>query len=132
MRGLLLRWLVNALALLLTAALLPGIHVRGIFPALVGALLLGVLNAVIRPVLFILTLPINILTLGLFTLVINGLMLEIVAATIKGLDVDSFGWAILGAGVLGLISWAANALIGGRGTIEVIELRRRKDGTWVP
>lgn len=132
MRGLILRWLISALALLLTAALLPGVHVRGILPALVGSLLLGILNGLIRPVFLILTLPINILTLGLFTLVINGLMLYMVAATIKGLDIDGFGWAILGAVVLGLISWAANFLIGGKGTIEVIELKRRKDGTWVP
>jgi putative membrane protein len=130
MRGLMVRWVVSALSLLLTAALLPGIRVGGVFSALVAAAFLGIFNALLRPVLIILTLPINILTLGLFTLVINGLMLQLVASVIKGVEIDGFGWAVLGSLVLGIINWAVNALIGDRGTVEVIELRRSKDGTW--
>jgi putative membrane protein len=130
MRGLMVRWAVSALALILTAALLPGIRVGGVLSALVAAAFLGIFNALLRPVLLLLTLPINILTLGLFTLVINGLMLQLVASVIKGVEIDGFGWAVLGSLVLGLINWVVNALIGDRGNVEIIELRRRRDGTW--
>jgi len=130
MKGLLIRWCFNAVALLLTAALLPGIKVGGVFPAFVAAALWGIFNAVIRPVLLILTLPINILTLGLFTLIINGLMLYLVANLIKGVEVMGFGWAVLGALILGTISWGLNSLVNDRGEMEVIELRQRSDGKW--
>jgi len=109
---------------------LPGIRVGGVLSALVAAAFLGIFNALLRPVLLLLTLPINILTLGLFTLVINGLMLQLVASVIKGVEIDGFGWAVLGSLVLGLINWVVNALIGDRGNVEIIELRRRRDGTW--
>jgi putative membrane protein len=130
MKGLLIRWLISAVSLLVTAGLLPGIQVGGILSAFVAAAFLGVFNALLRPFLFILTLPINILTLGLFTLVINGFMLYIVASVIKGVEISGFGWAVLGALLLGLISWGLNALVGDDGKVEVIELRRGKDGRW--
>lgn len=130
MRGLMIRWAVSALSLGLTAWLLPGIRLGGVFSAFVAAAFLGIFNAVLRPILLILTLPINILSLGLFTLVINGLMLQLVASVIKGVEIDGFGWAIVGSLVLGIINWAVNALIGDQGSVEVIELRRRRDGTW--
>lgn len=130
MRGLVVRWVLNALALLFTAAILPGVHVGGVVSAFFAAALLGVFNALIRPVLLLLTLPINILTLGLFTLVINGLMLQLVASVIKGVEIDGFGWAVLGSIVLGVMSWLINMVIGERGRVEIIELRRKKDGTW--
>jgi len=129
-RGLIIRWVMSAVALIATAALLPGIHIRGIFSAFVAAAFLGIFNALLRPLLLILTLPINILTLGLFTLVINGLMLYLVSSVIKGVEIAGFGWAILGALMLGLINWGLNALISDDGRVEVVELRRRKDGTW--
>lgn len=130
MKGLLVRWVMSALSLVLTAALLPGIEVSGVLPALVASAFLGIFNAVVRPILLIITLPINLLTLGLFTLVINGLMLYCVAQVIKGVEILGFGWAILGALVLGLISWVLNLLIGDEGRIDVIDLKRGKDGVW--
>jgi putative membrane protein len=130
MKGLLVRWILSALSLVLTAALLPGIEVSGVLPALVASAFLGIFNAVVRPILLIITLPINLLTLGLFTLVINGLMLYCVARVVKGVEVLGFGWAIIGALVLGLISWLLNLLIGDEGGIDVIDLKRGKDGVW--
>jgi putative membrane protein len=130
MRGLVIRWCISAISLLLTAALLPGIKVQGIFPAFVAAGFWGILNALIRPVLLILTLPINILTLGLFTLIINGFMLFLVAQIIKGVEVLGFWWAVLGALILGIISWGLNSFINERGEMEIIDLRRGRDGSW--
>lgn len=92
MNGLLLRWLVSTISLLLIGYLVPGIEVEGFVYALIAAAVLGVLNAIIRPVLIILTLPLTILTLGLFILVLNGFMLMIVSAVIKGFHVHGF-WA---------------------------------------
>lgn len=103
MPGWTLRWLLNILAIFLTAALLSGFEVT-IWGAIVGSIVLGVINAIIRPVLIILTLPLNIITLGLFTFVINGVMLWLTSATVKGFDIHGFGWAILTAIVLSLIS----------------------------
>lgn len=132
MKGLMIRWALSAASLGLTAWLLPGIRLGGIFSAFVAAAFLGIVNAVVRPVVILLTLPINVMTLGLFTLVINGLMLQLVAAVVKGIEVDGLGWAIVGSFILGILNWAFSALIGDRGTVEVIELRRRSDGTWHP
>jgi putative membrane protein len=103
MPGWILRWLLNILAIMLTAALLSGFEVT-IWGAIVGSIVLGLLNAIIRPLLIILTLPLNILTLGLFTFVINAIMLEITSNTVKGFDIHGFGWAILTAIVLSLMS----------------------------
>ena len=81
---LIFRWIINALALLLVAYLVPGIAVDGIWSALLTALVLGLVNAIIRPILLVLTLPVNIVTLGLFTFVINALMIWLVSAIVKG------------------------------------------------
>jgi len=110
MPGWTLRWLLNILAIFLTAALLSGFEVT-IWGAIVGSIVLGVINAIIRPVLIILTLPLNIITLGLFTFVINGVMLWLTSATVKGFDIHGFGWAILTAIVLSLISLLISLLI---------------------
>ncbi len=107
MQGWVLRWVISILAIILTAALLPGFHLT-LWAAIVGSLFLGVINAFIRPLLLLVTLPFNILTLGLFTLVINGFMLWITSVTIRGFDIDGFGWAVLSAIVLSLISAAGS------------------------
>lgn len=107
---LLLRWLLNAVALLLVAYLVPGFHVSGFVTALIVALVLGIVNAIIRPIVVILTLPINILTLGLFTLVINALMILLVSKLIKGFNIDGFWPAFWGALILWVMSWLTNAL----------------------
>jgi putative membrane protein len=110
MPGWILRWVLNILAILLTAALLSGFEVT-IWGAIVGSIVLGVINAVIRPLLIILTLPLNILTLGLFTFVINGFMLWMTAATVKGFDIHGFGWAIISAIVLSIMSLAISMFV---------------------
>ena len=113
--SLILVWAINAVSLLLLAWLVPAVQVASFGTALVVALVLGLLNAVIRPVLIVLTLPVNLLTLGLFTFVINGFLLWFAARILEGFSVSSFGWAILAAIVYSLISWAVSSvLVGGR------------------
>lgn len=92
---LLINWIISALVILSAAYLLPGIHVAGVTTALAVALVLGVFNAILRPILVLLTLPINILTLGLFTLAINAFLVMIVAVIVPGFIVDSFWWALI-------------------------------------
>jgi len=110
MPGWILRWVLNIIAILLTAALVSGFEVT-IWGAIVGSIVLGVINAVIRPLLIILTLPLNLVTLGLFTFVINGLMLKLTAVTVKGFDIYGFWWAVLSAIVLSLMSFAISSFI---------------------
>jgi putative membrane protein len=104
----LLRWVLNALALLAVSYIVPGFEVDSFWWALIVALVLGLVNALIRPILLILTLPINILTLGLFTFVINALMILLVANLLEGFSVASFGAAFSGALLLWVISWFTN------------------------
>ncbi|PJE75773.1 hypothetical protein COV04_02415 [Candidatus Uhrbacteria bacterium CG10_big_fil_rev_8_21_14_0_10_48_11] len=98
-------WLLNAVALLLAAAILPGIHIDGLFYALIVALLLGFVNAVLRPILALLTLPLNIITLGLFIFIINGFLFWLVSVIADGFVVDDFWSALLGAIIVSAISW---------------------------
>jgi putative membrane protein len=111
--NLLLRWIINAVTLLLISHLLPSIHIAGFGSALITALILGFVNAFIRPILIIITLPINILTLGLFTFVINGLLFWFVAAFIKGFDVGGFWSAFFGALAYSAISSLISMLLSG-------------------
>src|SRR5689334_6796738 len=104
----LLRWILNALALLVVSYIVPGFEVASFWWALVVALVLGLVNALVRPILLVLTLPINILTLGLFTFVINALMILLVANLLEGFAVASFGAALGGALLLWVISWFTN------------------------
>ncbi len=108
------RWLLNIAALIITAAILPGFQLT-IWGAIVGSVFLGIINAVIRPLLLILTLPLNILTLGLFTFVINALMLWLTSATIRGFDIEGFGWAILSAILFSVISFIISLFIDDEG-----------------
>ncbi|MCA1987570.1 MAG: phage holin family protein [Desulfarculus sp.] len=130
MRGMIFRWLINAGGLLLVSHLFDGIQVAGLGWALIAALFLGVVNALIRPVVLILTLPINILSLGLFTFVINALMLWLVGNLLAGFRVEGFWPALGGSLVLSLISFAVNSLVNDQGRWEVIELRRDRRGVW--
>ena len=111
MRGILIRWIVMTLAILFAAYIVNGIQVSGFLSALAAAAALGILNAVFRPLLIILTLPINILTLGLFTFLINALMLKLAAAVIPGFDVHGFWAAIFGSLLISIVSWLLNWLI---------------------
>ncbi|HYL25788.1 MAG TPA: phage holin family protein [Burkholderiales bacterium] len=108
---LLLVWLINTVALILVAYLLPGVSVATFTSALVAALVLGLVNTVIRPILILLTLPVTILTLGLFIFVINGLLFWFVGSFIQGFLVAGFWWGVLGAIVYSVISWLLTALV---------------------
>ena len=103
--AILINWLLAALAIMATAYLLPGVSLSGFVPALVTALVLGLVNAFIKPVLLLLTLPINILTLGLFTLVINALMFWMVSGLVEGFVVPDFWTAFWGALIYSLLTW---------------------------
>jgi len=142
MRGILLRWLILTAAILLAAYLLDGIEVRDFFSAFLAAAVLGILNAFFRPLLLLLTLPLNILSLGLFTFVINALLLKMASGVIDGFEVHGFWTALFGALIITLVSGLLNTLIvneqgrrdpgspaQGRGD-DVIDLKRRGDDRW--
>jgi len=108
---LLLVWLINALALIAVAYLMPGVSVASFTTALVAALVLGLINAVVRPVLFLLTLPVTVLTLGLFIFVLNGLLFWFVGSFIQGFVVAGFWSGVFGAIIFSLISWILSSLL---------------------
>lgn len=108
---LLLVWLINAVALIAVAYLMPDIGVSSFWTALVAALVLGLVNAVIRPILILLTLPATILTLGLFIFVINGLLFWMVGSFVDGFQVGGFWAGFFGAIVFSVISWLLSALL---------------------
>lgn len=109
---LIIRWILNALALLgISYYIVPGIRVSGFYAALVSILILALVNALIRPLIILLTLPLNILTLGLFTLVINAVLFWFVGTVVKGFEVMDFWSAFWGALLLTLASWATGALL---------------------
>jgi putative membrane protein len=124
MRGLIVRWLVSAVALALTDALIPGIALRGIGALLLAAAMIGIINAVVRPVVLLLTLPLSVLTLGFFVLVVNAAMLALASAIVPGFVVDGFWAAFLGWLVLSFFTFLINVLIGEHGRIEVVMVRR--------
>ena len=109
-----LYWLLNALALLLVAYFVPDIHVSGLDVAMVAAIVIGLVNILIRPILVILTLPITILTLGLFILVINGLLFWGVGHYLQGFEVRTIIAGIIGALAYSLISWLLATLLIGK------------------
>jgi putative membrane protein len=110
---LLIRWVLGAAALLAVAYVYPGVHVASFFAAAVTALVLGLVNALVRPVLVILTLPVTILTLGLFLFVINALLFWFVAQVVKGFAVEGFVAALVGSILYSLITTAVSWLIAG-------------------
>jgi putative membrane protein len=110
---LLLRWVLNALALWIVTWLVPAISYHSMTALLIAAAVLGIANAIVRPILFWLTLPLTVLTLGLFLIVLNALMLQLTALLVPGFRIDGFGWAMVGALVLGLISLVTNRIGGG-------------------
>jgi putative membrane protein len=133
MIGLLIRWLILTLAIILASYLLPGIRVAGFFSALFTAAILGILNALFRPVLLVLTLPINFLTLGLFTFVINALMLMMASGVVSGFVVESFWSALFGSLVISGVNWISNHFVHDQGRVEepeYIEMTKKDDDTW--
>jgi putative membrane protein len=123
--GFLIRLGLNALALLIVSRVIPGIEVRGVLPALSAAFFLGLANAVVRPIILVLTLPLTILTLGLFIPLINAFLLKLVSLMIQGFEVHGFWSAVFGALLLSLVSGVLNFFINDRGRVEVVVHRGR-------
>jgi putative membrane protein len=121
--GFLLRVLANALAIFLAAAIVPGIEIRGVLAALGAGLVLGLVNAVVRPVLLVLTLPLTLVTLGLFLFVLNGLCLWLTSLLVKGFEVHGFWAAVFGALIVSVVSWLLTAFVSDRGRIVMITRR---------
>jgi len=107
----LVRWIVNAAAVFLAANLVPGISVSGFAVAVLAGLILGFVNAIIKPILFVLTLPITVVTLGLFIFVVNAICLALVAWLVPGLSISGFWAAFFGAIVISLVSWLLHAIV---------------------
>jgi len=118
MRGFLVRLLITALGLWVADQLLPGIVITGTGSLIVSALLLGFVNALIRPIIFILPLPLTIMTLGLFILIVNGISLALVAWLVPGFHVAGLWSATWGAIIVSLTSWVASHFVGSSGRIE--------------
>src|SRR3989475_11359299 len=118
MKGFVFRLVITGLGLWAAETIVPGVRIDGWGNLIVAALLLGIVNAVIRPIILILTLPLTILTMGLFILVVNGISLALVAWLIPGFSLSGLGAAILGSIVVGLTSWFASAFARGSCRIE--------------
>ena len=126
MLGFVLRLLIGALGLWLASELVPGIVIVGAWTLIGAALLLGIVNAVVRPLLVIFTLPITVLTLGLFLLVINAATLGLVAWMLDNFTIAGFWPALFGAIVVSVTGWLASYFIGPRGRVEVIVVQHRR------
>jgi putative membrane protein len=132
----LFKWLVLTASIMITAYLVEGIHVANISSAFLAAAVLGILNLFLRPVAIILTLPVNILSLGLFTFVINALMLMITSEAISGFEVKGFWAAVIGSLIISFISWVINTIAAKKVTVKVekdsefIDLKNKGDGKW--
>lgn len=126
MAGFLIRLAIGAAGLWVASQLIPGMHIEGTGTLLLAAFLLGFVNAVVRPVLVLLTLPVTIVTLGLFLLVVNAAMLALVAALLDGFQLAGFGSAVLGSIVVGLVGWLTSWWVGPTGRIEVMVVRREE------
>jgi len=130
MNGIFIRWLILTFAIIATSYLLDGINVSGFVSAFFAAAILGILNAFFRPILIILTLPINILSLGFFTFVINAIMLLMVSGVIPGFDVSGFWSAVFGSLLISLVSWGLTSFIGERGKVQYIDLKKTGNNRW--
>jgi putative membrane protein len=121
--GFLIRALVNAVAIWLATEIVPGINAGSTVTVVVAALVLGVINAIVRPVLLVLTLPLTLVTLGLFLFVLNALCLWLTSAIVPGFDVRGFWPAFWAALLVSALSWAANGFVSDRGRVVVITSR---------
>ena len=122
--GFVLRLIVNAAALWVAAQLVPGIVVTGLTPLLLAALVLGLINAVVRPILLVLTLPLTLMTLGLFIFVLNAFCLWLTSRIVSGFVVQSFAAALLGALVVSIVSWLLTAFVSDAGRWRRMDIRR--------
>ena len=124
MPGFVIRLLINALGLWLAQAIVPGVVIRGVGTLLVAALLLGIVNAFVRPLIVVLTLPITVVTLGFFLLVVNAAMLALVAALLDGFELHGFFAALAASIVVSLTSFIASWYVGPSGRFEILVVRR--------
>jgi len=122
--GFVIRLLISALGLWLASAIVPGMTIRGAGTLVLAALLLGIVNAVVRPLAILLTLPLTVLTLGLFLLVVNAAMLGLVAWLLDDFSLAGFGSALLGTLVVGLTAGLASQYVGPQGRVDVLVVRR--------
>jgi putative membrane protein len=120
MSGFLVRVLITALGLWVAQAIVPGVEIHGVGTLLAAALLLGIVNAVVRPLIIVLTLPITVLSLGLFLLIVNAMMIGLVAALLDGFVLHGFFSALFGSLIVSITSWIASWYIGPTGRVEVI------------
>ncbi len=123
--GFLIRLIANTLAILAAAYIVPGIEVSGGLALIAAALVLALINAVVRPVLLFLTLPFTLLTLGLFIFLLNAFCLWLTSVLVKGFDVQGFWSAVLGAMIVSAVSWIVTILLSDRGKVVVITRRER-------
>ena len=133
--GTLIRWLILTAAIMFTSYILDGIQVSGFFSALLAAAILSVLNVFLRPVLILLTLPFNILTLGLFTFVINAILLMMVSGVISGFTVRDFGSALFGSLLISIVNAVLGLFVADdrkkpKKNGLTIEMKRTKDDRW--
>lgn len=124
MPGFFLRWFIGVISLWVASAIVPGLNIEGTDTLILAALLLGIVNAIVRPLFIILTLPITVLTLGFFLLVVNAGMLALVASMLQDFTISGFWAAFFGSLVISIVSWYASIFIGPAGTIEYIEFRK--------
>jgi putative membrane protein len=125
MKGLLIRFIVTGVAVLLAGQIVPGIYIQTVSAGLAAVILLALLNALVRPVLYLLTLPFIILTLGFFMVIINALLLQFTAYLVKGFVVEGFWPSVWGALLISLFSSILNLLISEQGRVEVVVHRKR-------
>ena len=130
MKGIFLRWLILTGAIIIASYLLDGIRVSSFFSAFFAAAMLGLLNAFFRPIVIILTLPINILSFGLFTFLINAFMLKMASGVIPGFDVSGFWSALFGSLLISLVSWVLSSFINEQGTVQYIDLTHQGGNRW--
>lgn len=130
MNGMAIRWLTLTVSIIVTAYVVDGIQVDGFWSAFLAAAALGILNAFFRPIILILTLPINVLTMGLFTFVINALLLRMASGVITGFHVQGFWSAVFGALLISVVSWLINGFINGHGRVEYIDLKHKGGNRW--
>jgi putative membrane protein len=121
--GFLIRVLVNGCAIYLIAQIVPGIAVSGILTALGAGLVLGLVNAIVRPILLVLTLPVTLVTLGLFLFVLNAFCLWLTAELVKGFEIHGVWAAVFGALLVSVVSWVLNGFVSDQGRIVVITRR---------
>ena len=130
MKGIFIRWLILTAAIMFASYVFDGIQVKGFFAAFLAAAILGILNAFFRPILLILTLPINILSLGLFTFIINAMLLKMASGVISGFEVYGFWAAVFGSLLISLVSWALSSFINEKGRMEYIDLKKKDGDRW--